>query len=70
MKHQNQVFIDISIRKMKELFVPLFCALLCILSVNYFQPFLREKNFFHVKIKCLGQTPTILSKYKLIGKAW
>ena len=56
MKQQNQIFTDISFFKMKELFVPLFVHFLCTLSVTYFEPFLREKCFFQVKIKCLGET--------------
>ena len=57
MKQHNRVFTDISIYK--ELLVSFFVYLLCILSVAYFEPFLHEKYFFQVKIKCLGQTPTI-----------
>ena len=61
---------------MKELFVPFlctFCALfryfLSTLSVTYFEHFLREKCSFPVKLKCLGKTPTILRKCKLIEKS-
>ena len=70
MKQRNRVFTDISICKMKELFVPLFVHFLCTLSVTCSEPFLREKCFFEVKKKCLGQTPTVLRKCKLTGKAF
>ena len=69
MKQQNRVFVDISICKLKELFVPFFVHFLCALSVTYFEPILRKRFFFQVKIKCLGQTPTVLRKCKLIEKA-
>ena len=68
MKQQNRVFIDI-ICQMKEMFVPFLMHLLCTFSVIYFEPFLREECFFQVQMKCLGQAPTILRKWKLIGKA-
>ena len=63
MKQQNRIFIDISKCKVKETFT------LCTLSLTYFEPFLREKCFFQVKIRCLGQTPAMLRTCKLIEKA-
>ena len=45
-KKQNRVFIDITIGKMEELFVPFLVHFLCISSVPYFEPSLREKYFW------------------------
>ena len=56
-------------RNVCALFNAPFVHFLCTFSVIYFEPFLREKCFFQVQIKCLGQAPTILRKWKLIGKA-
>ena len=69
MKQKHRVFEDISTCKMKELFVPslvhflcTFCILSLSLSPSLRELFLREKCFYPVKIKCLGQAPTILRK--------
>ena len=69
MKQKNRVFIDIRVSKMKERFMSLFVHFLCTLFVTCFELFLREKCFFQVKLKYVGQSPAILGKYKLIRKA-
>ena len=46
MKQENQVFIDISICKMKKRFVPFFVQFLRSLFVTYFEHVVREKCLF------------------------
>ena len=51
MKQENQVFIDISICKMRKRFASFFVQFLRSLFVTYFEPVVREKCFIPVKIK-------------------
>ena len=54
---------------MKEIFVSFFVYFLYTLSVTYFQGFLLAKMLLSSQMKCLGQTPAILKKFRLTGEA-
>ena len=54
---------------MKEIFVSFFVYFLYTLSVTNFQAFLLAKMHYSSQMKCLGQTPAILKKFRLTGEA-
>ena len=64
MKQKNKVITDINICATKELFVHFLCTVFGI----HFNPFLSEKSFSLVEIKCLGMMPTLLRKHISIGE--
>ena len=62
MKQHNWVFIDISICKIKDLFVPFFVNSLCTLYVTYFELFSPWKMLLSSKNKVFRTDPNYIKK--------